>query len=144
MPVPGVRFLYLSCSDLDAMRRFYTDLIGMNEIYYSSDDRMLAYDCDGFQFTVLESKDVSPIDEDWGRQPGWSGGTGTTASWSAALTEDTYADAIERLKKADVPALHDDPVWVHYWSFPVRDPMGNTVEVTLAPTEAPPSTDWLG
>ncbi len=144
MPVPGVKFLYLSCSDLDAMRGFYTDLVGIDEMYFSAEERMLAYDCAGFQFTILESDQAVSVDEDWGRQPGWTGGTGTTTSWSVALTDDTYPDAIERLKKADVPALHDNPVWVHYWSFPVRDPMGNTVEVTLAPAETPTSTEWPG
>jgi hypothetical protein len=29
-----------------------------------------------------------------------------------------------------------------YWSFPVRDPMGNTVEVFAMPAERPEITEW--
>ena len=142
MPVPGVRFLYIGCNDLSRMRTFYSDLVGLDEIYYSDDDRTLGYDCDGFQFTVIESTEAAPADSRWDRQPGWVGGTRAAVSWSVALTESTFGPAVERLGDAGVPCFRPTPVWVGYWSFPVKDPMGNTVEITYAPADPPTSTDW--
>lgn len=34
------------------------------------------------------------------------------------------------------PTWSSEPVWVGYWSFPVLDPMGNTVEVSAVSRQA--------
>ena len=132
MAVPGVKFVYLHCSDLAAMRRFYTELVGLDEIYHSDDDRTVAYDCDGLQFTITEHPEATAA-AGWARQPGWGGGATTAPSWSVSLTGDTFRPAIDRLIAAGVPSFDPEPVWREYWSFPVRDPMGNTVEITWSP-----------
>ena len=106
MPVPGVKFLYVPCSDLAAMRRFYTDLVGLDEVYHSEDD---------------------------GRLP--------AISWSVTLTEETFPPAVSRLLAAGVASFGTEPVWRGYWSFPVHDPMGNTVEVTWPAEEG---VGWQG
>ena len=130
----GVRFIYIPCVDLDAMRHFYSTLLALDEIYHSDDDGMVAYDCDGLQFSIFQSVDAGPHPEGWAIQPGWSGGTGSQVSWSVELGEAEFEAAVRRLQEGGVFALHEKPVWVSYWSFPVRDPMGNTVEVTYAPS----------
>ncbi len=132
--VAGVRFVYVPCADLEEMRHFYSELVGLDEIYHSDVDRTVAYLCDGLQFSVFEHPDAEPVDDGWAVQPGWNGGTGALTSWSVTLADDmAFAAAVERLQKADVEAAHESPEWVFYWSFPVKDPMGNTVEITWAP-----------
>ncbi len=140
-PQAGVKFLSLPALDLGAMREFYTDRIGLHEIYHSDADRTLAYDCDGLQFTILESPDAEPAGDGWATQPGWRGETQPAVSWSVVLDEPAYRRAVATLRAADVPRLHDEPVWVEYWSFVVRDPMGNTVELSL-PIDEPADTEW--
>ncbi|MEO1060495.1 MAG: VOC family protein [Actinomycetota bacterium] len=141
--MPGVRHIYLSAEDLDAMRRFYGWLLALEEIYYSAEEQLLAFDCDGLQFTIYGA-DVEPTAAGWATQPGWSGGTETTVSWSVELPEDDFRAAVDRLVSAGVVALHDEPLWVGYWSFPVRDPMGNTVEVTWPEPSDAETRIWSG
>lgn len=132
-PAPGVRFLYLYCNDLTAMRHFYSELLGLNEIYYAAEpEPAVAYDCDGLQFTIFFDAAVQPQAAEWSRQPGWSGGTQPHLSWSIVLQADQFAAAVDRLKNAGVAAFYQAPQWHNYWSFPVQDPMGYTVEIVAA------------
>lgn len=69
------------------------------------------------------------------KQPGWEGGTYPGISWSAECDKESFNAAIARLKAAKVPSYHTEPNWVGYWSYPVRDPAGNTVEITCPDKE---------
>lgn len=127
---PGVKFIYLFCNDLDVMRHFYSDLVGLNEIYFSPDpDGAVAYDCDGLQFTIFSDKLVKAGDQGWSKQPGWDGGMQTSISWSVVLTQAGFQSAVRKLQDAGVETFYKNPHWHNYWSFPVKDPMGNTVEI---------------
>ena len=64
------------------------------------------------------------------------------ASWSVVLTGKTFGDAVRRLTQAGVDRFHEVPAWVNYWSFPVRDPMGTTVEITYVPEVPPANGTW--
>ena len=141
--MPGVRHVYLSAEDLDAMRWFYGALLALEEVYFSAEEQLLAFDCDGLQFTIYGA-DVEPSAAGWATQPGWVGGTEPAISWSVELPEEEFRPAVERLTRAGIVALHDAPVWVGYWSFPVRDPMGNTVEVTWPEPSDDDDRTWLG
>ncbi len=145
-PEVSIKFVYISCNDLDAMRGFYTDLLGMDEWSYRNDDEYawLVYNCDGFQFMIFPSDYELPVPDDWGMQPGWEGGTLEVPSWSIEVPEDTYAATVAGLAEAGVPTFAAAPQWCQdsYWSFPVRDPMGSTVEVYTVPSERPESTEW--
>ena len=129
---PSVRFFYFYASDIEAMRAFYTDLIGLNEVFFQvGPEGGLGYACDALQFTIFAAPELKPdLSDTWAMQPGWQGGTNKSMSWSIEATEETFAEIVKRVKKSDVNALYAVPQWVGYWSFPVKDPMGNTVEVT--------------
>lgn len=135
----NLRFLYVFCNDIGAMRGFYTELIRLTEIYYApGPDGGLAYKCDQLQFTILPTQNTIPNPEAWHQQPGWQGGTLSGISWSIeSESRDAFAATVTRLVEAQVPAFFDRPRWLSYWSFPVKDPMGNTVELSL-PTEKEP------
>ena len=139
-------FLYTYCNELEAMRAFYTELVGLDEIFYApGDDGGLGYHHGDVQFTVLAAAEPLPVATAWARQPGWSGGEGLAPSWSFQLASlDAFRAAVTRLAAADVPRLDDRPQWRGYWSYVVRDPMGHTVEVTHAPAEAPDDPVWTG
>ncbi len=140
MSGPGVRFLYIPASDLAAMREFYSGLLGLDEIFFSEEEG-LAYDCEGFQFTILPAAEAVVRPEGWATQPGWVGATTAMISWSIELSESAFRRAIRALRSAGVESLHDVPQWVGYWSFPVKDPMNNTVELSW-PQESPEATAW--
>lgn len=140
----SLRFLYIYCHDLAAMRHFYTDLVGLSESYYApAPDGGLGYRCDSLQFTILPADEIPTAPPGWHQQPGWQGGTVSLPSWSIeSASQEAFAAAVERLTEAGVPVLHSRPRWVGYWSFPVRDPMGNTVELTLPTSGTPTVLLW--
>lgn len=117
------------------MRHFYTELVGLDEFFFSDDDRSIGYRCGSIQFSVHEVAGAEPSEVGFASQPGWDGGTTGLPSWSVTYSEDQFHAAVERLRAAGVPAAHGEPAWVHYWSYPVLDPMGNTVEITYAPVD---------
>lgn len=125
----SVRFLYLYCNNLAAVRHFYTDLLQMKETFFAAGEA-LAYSCDHLQFTVFQTDQKLPVTKDWAMQPGWEGGTQTRVSWSVECNEEAFKTAFTRLKEEGIASFHDSPKWVGYWSYPVRDPMGHTVELT--------------
>jgi catechol 2,3-dioxygenase-like lactoylglutathione lyase family enzyme len=140
----SLRFLYLPCRDLEVMRSFYTDLVGLPEVFYApGPDGGLAYVCDRLQLTFSLAPDAVPNAAGWHRQPGWAGGTVSGASWSiVADDEAAFRAAVARLTEAGVPRHAPLPRWEGYWSFPVQDPMGNTVEITLPVEGEVRSTRW--
>ncbi len=127
-------FLYLHCTDLDEARRFYRDGLGLAEIYFSADDRTAGYRVGSLQVTVEETSDVLPVDA-WSKQLGWSGGSSPAPSWGFELDASEFARVVTRLIEQGTVVWQSEPDWVGYWSFPVKDPMDNTVEIT-SPDEA--------
>ena len=140
---PGVKFVYLFCDDLQAMRHFYTEILGLHEIYYAEHpDRTVAYDCDELQFTIIFDPKAEPVTQGWAWQPGWREGMQPTISWSVCLTKDGYSSAIKKFKAHSVESYYQNPQWLNYWSYPVKDPMGNTVEIVLNLDQEPENTVW--
>ena len=139
---PGIKFLYVPCRELGAMRDFYGEMVGLHEIHHSAAEGLLAYDCAGFQFTIFESADARSVPGPYATQPGWEGGAAATVSWSVELDESGFRRAVSRLLSRGTACAHDEPQWVGYWSFPVRDPMGNTVEICWPAGSAIPPPTW--
>ncbi|WP_203568398.1 VOC family protein [Aestuariimicrobium ganziense] len=136
-------FLYTASSDIAASRHFYTDLIGLEQVWDEADD--IAYVVDSVQFSITHDSGVRPQSQ-WSHQPGWVYGLGiepepshAPTSWSIALDPDHFTAAVARLRAHDVTSLRDGPFWVGYWSFVVLDPMGTTVELS-DPTSPGPVT----
>ncbi len=142
-PRVNIRFIYQSCNDLPAMRRFYGELLGMQEASYK-EEKWLVYQCDGFQFMIFPAGYNMLLQDGFAKQPGWEGGDMESISWSVAVPEEDFAATVQRLRELDVEAAFEDPQWQQdsYWSYPVRDPMGNTVEVYCNVARRPASTVW--
>ena len=135
-------FLYTGSNDIAASRHFYSDLIGLDQIWDEGDH--IAYRIvGGVQFSISYDSS-STVSKEWSFQPGWVFGSGsearprsTRASWSIPLSPEWFASTVARMQEAEVDALRPDPFWVGYWSYVVRDPMGQTVELTDPATTGP-------
>ena len=154
-PEVTIKYVYAYANDLDAMRRFYTDLVGMTEGAFRNDEQWgwLVYKCAGFQLMFFRSEpplSPAPVETRWALQPGWNDGEvrdgAEIFSWSIRVPESAFADTVARLKEAGVESYYEKPMWFQdsYWGFPVRDPMGGTVEIFCTPKERPESTEWEG
>jgi catechol 2,3-dioxygenase-like lactoylglutathione lyase family enzyme len=146
IPKVNIRFVYNFCNDLAAMRRFYTDLLGLDEVAYSEEHRYLCYQCEGFQLMFFRPDAEVDVMEGWADQPGYQGGATFVTSWSVAVPEAEFAATVERLREAGVESRYPDPEWCvdSYWGYYVKDPMGRTVEVFAIPKERPAATTWPG
>jgi hypothetical protein len=115
-----------------------SDLVGLNEIFFAEGaNGSVAHDCDGLQYTVIADPTVPEKGDGWARQPGWKGGAQPEPSWSIPVSEDTFAVVVKRLAESGAPTFCNDLQWVNYWSYPVKDPMGNTLEIVMSPKVAP-------
>lgn len=134
-------FLYTRSNDLAASRSFYRDLVGFEQIWDEPDSVAFALS-DAVQFAIGFDRDAVPSSE-WSLQPGWVHGLKVDpqppydhASWRIALGSDAFRSAVDRLQHATVQMLRPQPFWVGYWSFVVRDPMGQTVELSNPESES--------
>jgi catechol 2,3-dioxygenase-like lactoylglutathione lyase family enzyme len=146
-PKVNVRFLFNLCNDIDEVRHFYTDLLGMQERAYMNDENFgyLSYKCEGgVCFMFFRAGEELPVLAEWAWQPGWAGGTLEINSWAIQIPQEDFAEVYGKLKEEGVPLFKPEPEWRQdsYWGLSVRDPMGNTVEVYTTPEEKPASTTW--
>lgn len=127
-------FAYEYCTDISATREFYGGQVGLTLIWDEAEDIAFQHDCVQVSFRRADSL-TRP--QSWAFQPGWSHGqlsgapkTEHVRSISIALAPAAFRSAVAKLKSAGVETLRPEPFWVGYWSFVVRDPDGQTVELT--------------
>jgi hypothetical protein len=60
------------------------------------------------------------------------------AYFGVELDPEAFRRAVRSLAAAGVTARFSEPQWVGYWSYPVRDPIGHTVEVSTAARDSWP------
>jgi len=148
-PKVNIRFLFNVCNDIDAVRHFYTDILGMKEQAYMNDENFgyISYECEGgVYFMFFRADEKLPVLSEWACQPGWAGGTLETYSWGIEIPEEMFAGVYQKLKDEGAPLFKPEPEWRQesYWGLSVRDPMGNTIEVYAMPEQKPASTEWPG
>jgi catechol 2,3-dioxygenase-like lactoylglutathione lyase family enzyme len=136
---PIKTFIYLHCRDLELARSFYSNVLGLMEIDFSAEEGAIAYQVGALQITISTHADAVHIDG-WAKQLGWEGGSASTPSWGIEFAPSQFRRAIESARVAGLDAHYSEPRWVGYWSFPVKDPMGYTVEISTSERDAwPPS-----
>ena len=57
-------------------------------------------------------------------------------SWGFECEAHEFRRVVETALALDVDRRLPEPQWVGYWSFPMRDPMGCTVEVSAVDCDA--------
>ncbi|MDQ3460888.1 MAG: hypothetical protein M3498_16590 [Deinococcota bacterium] len=110
-------------------------MLQLEESFFDENEAV-AYRCDRLQFTVFRTDQALPSPGGWAKQPGWHGGTVPAISWSVELEPKAFKEAWMKMKDEGVASFYDSPKWLGYWSYPVYDPMGHTVELSC-PTDDP-------
>ncbi len=125
-PIKGLAEIALRVRDLDAMQRFYADVIGldlMKRFEHAAFFRIAPGVLGHTQVLALFDRAAEP-----GYQaPRAAASTVDHLAFGIALTDfDAEKARLERLGLAVETAQHD---WVHWRSLYVPDPEGNTVEL---------------
>jgi catechol 2,3-dioxygenase-like lactoylglutathione lyase family enzyme len=143
---PRLGYIYNHCNDIEVMRWFYTNLLGLKDKGFHSDENWgyLCYLTGGLELMFFRTAETIPVQDKWAVQPGWDGGTFEGTSWSVLIPEEEFAAVVKKLISAGVKTFAQKPMWLQdcYWGYPVMDPMGNTVEVYTTPKEKPTNTEW--
>lgn len=121
-------FTYMFCNDLEKMKKFYSSILGLQLIWDSPED--IAFKIKDHQLSIAFDKNYHPLSPDFSIQPGWAGGTEPRISWSIECDEDDFSQIVRTAIENDVPSYYERPNWKGYWSFPVLDPMNQTIEIT--------------
>jgi catechol 2,3-dioxygenase len=124
--IKGLGEIVLRVHDLDAMQRFYEQVIGL-ELLKRFDNVAFFKLADGFggHTQVLALFDRSA-------QPGYSGLEAATTTIDRIAFEIERADfeaERERLEEFGLTVEMAEHAWVHWRSLYVTDPEGNTVEL---------------
>jgi catechol 2,3-dioxygenase-like lactoylglutathione lyase family enzyme len=145
-PKVNVRFLFVICNDVGAMKAFYCDALGMTPTSFRDDKDAgwLALDGDGMRLMCFRMDEPVPVQNLFAWQPGAATGTATVPSWAIEIPEADFAATVDRLRAAKARLHSPKPDWRqdNYWGIAAMDPMGNTVEVYTRPKERPANTTW--
>lgn len=133
-PKVSIRFLYSFCNDLAAVRKFYTECLGMQEV--SAIDKpefgWVSYRSTGLEYMFFRVDEPLPAPPaGFAAQPGGGGGERLVPSWSIIVPPETFQGVVKRLKAAGFTSNQPEPVYLQdsYWAYVVLDPCGNTIEV---------------
>lgn len=143
-PAPefNVRFLYAFCNDVNAMRRFYTELLAMKEGTFLDTENWawVTYKSEGFEIMFFRWDHPLPVEERWAWQPGEAKVESVPLiSFSLHYAWPQFMEAVKRLQQGAVRAQTEKPTWRQgsYWGWTIADPMGHTIEVYSTPPKPP-------
>jgi len=117
------------------MRRFYTELIGLEETFYDAERNWLTYQSGDLQIVYMQATSPRPVGKVWAKNPGYKdSGTDESLSWVITVDSAAFDTILERLKAAQAPLLSDpqEPQPGHK-QIMTRDPMGTCIEIYSAP-----------
>lgn len=131
-----VSTIFFWCNDVAAMRHFYTNLIGLEEIY--AGDEAISYKLGPLQMFFLKAKNTVPEQLEWAVQPAFTWerqeGTAFVPSWVVEVPPSAFETTLQRMESDGVKPYTDPVVREDgHKQFFVMDPMGHTVEIYSAP-----------
>ncbi len=126
-------FTYIFTNDIGKMKWFYKDLLGL-ELIWNQDDH-IAFKISDHQLSIKYHKDYKVQTPAFAIQPGWDGGKEPRTSWSINFDAISFEKTVNLLVDHSIQSYFVEPQWKGYWSFPVLDPMNNTIEITCSDLE---------
>jgi catechol 2,3-dioxygenase-like lactoylglutathione lyase family enzyme len=121
-------FTYMFCNDLERMKWFYTEILHLNLIWDSK--KSIAFKIGEHQLSIDFNEDFDPSTPVFAIQPGWEGGTVPRTGWSLECDKENFNEVVHSVISNDITKYYNEPKWKGYWSFPILDPMNNTIEIT--------------
>lgn len=129
-----LNFTYRWCNNIEAMRVFYKDILGLDLIWDTPE--FIAFKVGDHQLSFQLDETLSASEPVFADQPGWKGGTTHRTSWSLECDRVAFDEIVNRSLIAGVPSYRSEPQWVGYASFVLLDPMNETLEITCTEPES--------
>ncbi|MBU9712313.1 VOC family protein [Evansella tamaricis] len=128
-------FTYIFCNDLERMKWFYTKILHLNLIWDSKTS--IAFKIGEHQLSIEFNENFNILSSKFSNQPGWEGGTEPRTGWSLECDKEDFIEIVNSAIMNEIPAYYNEPNWKGYWSFPILDPMNNTIEITCTAEDIP-------
>lgn len=127
-----INTIFRWCNDVDPIRHFYTDLLGLEETYYRNDEEhgWLTYKIGDTQLVFTRASSPLPVEAEWAKAPAYQGGTKELESWVMAVNKDNYQTIVQGIKASDA-LIYDGELEREELLLMVKDPMGFTIELWL-------------
>ncbi len=135
--------MFIVCNNVEEMRSFYIDLLGMEESHYEA-GQFLDVKSAGIELLFIKHETEVQVPSGWAWQPGWRGGTSTQSSFSVRVPEEEFSALVDRIRQSNIPRFNEYPEWRNdgYWGYTIKDPMGVTLELFVEPSVRPQKTVW--
>ena len=134
-----VSWINIAVNDIDEMRHFYSELIGLNEYAYHLNENfgMLAYDCGGFYFAFVQAFQELPVESEISHSPSYGPKPYYGTSFSIEVDKVRFDEIVGKMKDEGVKSATDEPETSYHGEIVYRalDPMGYTVEIYYVPEE---------
>lgn len=117
------------CSDVVSVRRFYTDLIGLEETFFDEEKGWLTYQVGETLVVYMRAPTELPVAQGWAQTPAYDGGSTYDPSWVFEVLPEEFDDVVKRLRQQRSPEQGDPSGSAGGRAFFVKDPMGKTVEI---------------
>ena len=129
------------CDDLEEMRYFYTDILGIKENSYQRNN-YLDYNSNGLTMMFFQADNITERIASSKRR--YNNGHFELMCWTIKINKEMFIKAIENLSAYQNKGSKIIPQWQQegFWSFSIKDPMGNTVFVYLEQKQTPVSKVW--
>ncbi len=110
------------------MKGFYSDILHLDLIW--DGEGSISFKIGEHQLSISYNEDVIQPSNKYSIQPGWEGGTELRTGWSLECDKEDFKDIVHSVLRNEIPKFYNGPKWKGYWSFPILDPMNNTIEIT--------------
>ncbi|MCY3412500.1 MAG: VOC family protein [Candidatus Heimdallarchaeota archaeon] len=123
--------IFLPCQDVTAMREFYSNCIGFTEESFADEEQFgyLTYKL-GDQFLVIFRDVQSKMIDGWSTVPTAKGDHSFTSWTIRTENQEEFDRVVANLQKHGYQAKQIEPqLKGTYYSYTVKDPMGNTLDV---------------
>ena len=133
---------FVHCTDISLMRTFYSDILKLDESFYSEEYKHLVYKLSvspEITMVIMESVEAQSNTK-WDNGPVFREGSGYGLSFTLRVEDmDEFRTIVEAIR-GNYDHFYPTPQWVGYWSFMVKDPMGLSIDVYHELKDKPENT----
>lgn len=124
------------CNDIAAMRRFYTDAVGLAEMHARDEPEVgvVVYQAGDTQIVITRSSEPKPVLSQWTQTWGFDEGVLQEPAWVIEVEWGSFFHIVDRVRGLGLPIQGDVRDDEKLRQLLVRDPMGRTVSVDAYPS----------
>ncbi|MBC7473110.1 MAG: hypothetical protein H7263_02375 [Candidatus Sericytochromatia bacterium] len=139
----GLPIFFNLCANVEEMRTFYTEILGIKENYYQKNN-FIDYNSNGLTMMFFQADSI--INNMSSAKKRYSQGHFESLLWTIKIDQDAFIKAIQKLSNHENQIKYNLSTiqWNNdgFWNFSVDDPMWNKIIIYMQPKSIPVSKIW--